>query len=88
MIVFISSGFLLAGVGTLMFSSLWFVLASMPFGIVFAFFSNALLQAIKQKKKTTTIKLKVLNLLTMITLIIILYYFFMTWVVYIGFWHG
>jgi hypothetical protein len=84
MIAFMSSGFLFTLGGTLLFSSLWFVLAPIPFGVFFAFASNALLQTNKEKKKTNAIKLQFIMLIIIITLITIIYYFLMSWFAYKG----
>jgi cation transport ATPase len=71
-------GCLLASEGQIMFSFMWFIIAPVPFSIVFPVIVSAIV------KKTKTNPLCSLALVVLGIFVVVVYLFFMSWLTYNG----
>jgi hypothetical protein len=86
LVIFMSGGVavfaLAASEGQLMYSPIWFIVAPMPFGVVFSIFAYKFLQKIREK--TTQAKFISFTLIIDMALICWVYLLYMGWMEFWG----
>ena len=85
LVIFMSVGFgvcLLDSAGQLMFSFVWFILAPVPFGVIFAIFAYKLRQKLQEKNRMARFSAFTLGIA--MVLILWLFVLFMQWIEFWG----